>query len=139
MLGKSGKYLFLMTYWWILPFLVISLYYFPLLENLPSYYPFFIPFIIAGIFSILCGLVETQTGWWVRAGFWKRYLVLNGLYILNIYLILHVTITLDARGMLRYFGGDAEGSFGMMYTSTIPGYLLGGIVLGVWKHFRQAK
>jgi hypothetical protein len=139
MLGKSGKYLLIMTCWWILPFLVINLSQFPFWEHLPSYYPFFIPFIITGIFSILCGLVEAQTGWWSRAGFWKKYLVLNGLYILNIFLIIHVTITLDNYRMLRYFGGDACGSFGMLYPWTIPLYLLAGIILGVWKHFRRAK
>jgi hypothetical protein len=138
MFGKSGKYLLLMTYWWILPFLVISLSEFPLWANLPSYYTYFIPFIITGIFSFLCGLVETQTDWWSRAGFWKRYLALNGLYISNIFLIIFVTITLHNYRMLRYFGGDAEGSFGLLYPYTIVFYLLVGIFLGLGKHFRRA-
>jgi hypothetical protein len=139
MFGKSGKYLLFMTYWWILPFFVINLSEFPLLENLPSYYPFFIPFIITGIFSLCCGLVETKTGWWSRAGFWKKYFVLNGLYFLNVSLILGITLTLHDRRMFRYFGGDAEGSFILGYPWTIIFYLLAGIILGVWKHFRRAK
>ena len=139
MFGKSGKYLLLMTYWWILPFLVISLSQFPLLENLPSYDTYFIPFIITGIFSLICGLVERQTDWWSRAGFWKRYFALNGLYILNISLIIAVTITLHDYRLLRYFGGDAEGSFGLLYPYTIVFYLVAGIFLGLGKHLRRVR
>ena len=139
MFGKSGKYLFIMTNWWILPFFVVYLSQFPFLENLPSYYVFFIPFIITGIFSLGCGLMEAKTGWWSRAGFWKKYFALNGLYILNIFLIISVTITLHSYRMLRFFGSDPEGSFGMLYPWTIILYLLAGIILGVWKHFRRAK
>jgi hypothetical protein len=139
MLGKSGKYLLIMTCWWILPFMAINLSEYSLLENLSSYFTYFIPFIVTGIFSLLSGQVEAQTGWWSRAGFWKKYLVINGLYIVNISLIIMVTITLHDRGLLRYFGGDPEGSFGMIYPWTVPLYLLAGLILGIWHFFRRAR
>lgn len=139
MLGTTGKYLLLMTWWWILPFLLINLSEFPLWENLSSYYTYFIPFIVTGIFGILCGLVEAQTGWWDRAGFWKKYLILNGLYILNIFLIISATIALHDRRVLRYFGGDPEGSFALLYPYSVILYLLAGIILGTWKSFRWKR
>jgi hypothetical protein len=137
MFGKSGKYLLLMTYWWILPFLVISLSGYSLVGHLRSYYPFFIALIITALLSLLCGRVEGKTGYWNRAGYWKKYFVLNGLYILNIFLILSVTLTLHSFGLIGYFGGDPEGSFGMLYIPSIIFYLLGGIILGAWKRFRR--
>jgi hypothetical protein len=139
MLGKSGKYLLLMTYWWILPFLAICLFQYPLGDNLPSYYPFSIPLLSGGILSLLCGLVEAKTGWWSRAGFWKKYLILNGAYILNTILIIYVHVTLDSFRIFGYFGGDPEGGFGMLYPYPVMLYLLGGMILGVWKHFHPAK
>jgi hypothetical protein len=125
-----------MTCWWILPFAGINLAQFPLWENLASYYAYFIPVIVTGIFSIICGQVEAPTGWWSRAGFWKKYLVIIGLYTLNIILIIALTITLHDKGVLSFFGGDPEGSFGMIYPWTVILYLLAGSILGVWKSFR---
>jgi hypothetical protein len=138
MFGKSGKYLLLMTYWWILPFLAVALYQFSPWEHLPSYYVFFIPFIIAGIISLICGRIEAYTGWWSRAGFWKKYLILMGVYIVNIKLIFFVTVTLHDLRVLHYFGGDAEGSFALLYPYTIPFYLVMGLFLGIGRYARQA-
>ena len=139
MFGKSGNYLLLMISWWLVPFLVLDLLSFPLWQNLPSYYPVFLPFIITGVFSLGCGRVEAKTGCWSRAGFWKKYLVLNGLYLLDVLVILILSISLHNHLRLRYFGGDAAGGFGWLYPYSVILYLVAGLILGVWKHFRRAK
>lgn len=44
-----------------------------------------------------------------------------------------VTLTLDYFRLVRYFGGDAAGSFGMLYIPSVMFYLLLGLILGIWR------
>ncbi|MDP3182131.1 MAG: hypothetical protein Q8M54_04855 [Desulfobaccales bacterium] len=116
-----------------MPFFIIALSSFSLFSHIDSYYPFFIAFIITVILSYLMGLLEKRTGYWDRSGYWGKYIILNGLYILNIALILVMTLSLDYFRLIKYFGGDAAGSFGMLYIPSVMFYLLLGLIGGIWR------
>jgi hypothetical protein len=138
MLGKPGRYLMMMTYWWVMPFLIIALGRFPPGKHQASYYPFAVALAIPALLGVICNRLENRYGYWRRSGFWKRYFLLNGWYALNVGLILGVTLTLDYFHLVRYFGGDPEGSFGMLYLPSVLGYLVLGLILGVARQARKA-
>lgn len=136
MWGSSGKYLIIMTYWWIVPFFIIGLISFPLRQYIDSYYPFFIAFIITIIIGFICGALEGRYDYWHRSGYWKKYFIINGIYLLNIIFILIITLILDCFHFIKYFGGDAAGSFGMLYIPSVIFYLLFGLIVGWLRRLR---
>ncbi|MBU4233240.1 MAG: hypothetical protein L6277_08250 [Desulfobacterales bacterium] len=139
MLGKPGRYLLIMTFWWMAPFLLVALARFsPALWPL-SYVPFLVAVAVTLLLSALCGRLEKRHGYWRRSGFGKRYFLLNGWYALNVGLILAVTLTLDYFHLVGYFNGDPEGSFGMLYLPSVLVYLVLGLILGVARQVRQAR
>ena len=126
-----------MTFWWMAPFLVVALANFSPGHWPRSYVPFMVAIAVTLLLSALCNWLERRQGSWRRSGFWTRYFLLNGWYALNMVLILGVTLTLDSFRLMRYIGGDAEGSFGMLYLPSVLLYLVLGLILGlvrqVWK------
>jgi hypothetical protein len=139
MLGKPGRYLLLMTFWWIAPFLVVGLADFSP-EHWPlSYVPFLVALAVTLPLCALCNRLERRQGALRRSGFWTRYFLLNAWYTLNMVLILTITLTLDNYRLVRYFGGDAGGSFGMIYIPSILFYLVGGLVLGLVRQVRKTR
>jgi len=131
MLGKPGRYLIFMTYWWVMIFLIMALCRFPPGRHPASYYPFVVALAIPALLSVICNRLENRYGYWGRSGFWKKYFLLNGWYALNVGLILAVSLTLDYFHLIRYFGGDPEGSFGMLYLPSVMMYLAFGFILGL--------
>jgi hypothetical protein len=139
MLAKPGRYLLIMTFWWIGPFLIMAL-----LRSCPvrqplSYVPFAVAVAVTLLLAALWSRLEQRYGSWGRSGFWKRYFLLNGWYALNVGLILAVTLSLDYFHLVGYFGGDPEGTFGMLYLPSVMAYLAGGAILGVATRARKAK
>ena len=138
MLGKPGRYLLIMTFWWIAPFLLLALSRFsPALYPL-SYVPFLVAIAVTLLLSALCGWLENRHGYWRRSGFGKKYFLLNAWYALNVALILALTLTLDNFHLVGYFGGDPEGSFGMLYLPSVLIYLALGFILVVARRVRKA-
>lgn len=133
MFGKSGAYLILMTYGWIAPFLLIALWRYSPGRYLSSFYPFGVAVLVTALSGWGCGKMEKKLGFWNQGGFWPRYFMLIGWYWLNILVILAVTLTLDARGWIGYFGGDAAGSFGMLYIPSAIFYTGAGAIWGFFK------
>jgi len=130
-LGKPGRYLMIMTYWWVMPFLLAALCRFPPGRQAASYYAFVPALAIPALLSVICNRLENRYGYWGRSGFWKKYLWLNAWYALNVGLILAVTLTLDHFSLIQYFGGDPEGSFGMLHLPSVMMYLASGFILGL--------
>ena len=139
MLGKPGRYLLIMTFWWIAPFLILALSRFSPARWPRSYVPFLVAVAVTLLLSALCGRLENRRGYWRRSGFGKRYFLLNGWYALNVGLILAVTLILDHFHLVGYFNGDPEGSFGMLYLPSVLLYLALGFILGVARQVRKAR
>jgi hypothetical protein len=138
MLGKPGRYLLIMTFWWIAPFLLLSLARFSPANWPLSYVPFLVAIAVTLLLSTLCGWLENRHGYWRRSGFGKKYFLLIAWYALNVVLILALTITLDNFHLVGYFGGDPEGSFGMLYLTSVLIYLVLGFILVVARQVRKA-
>ncbi|MCM8784347.1 MAG: hypothetical protein NC818_06225 [Candidatus Omnitrophica bacterium] len=85
---------------------------------------FLIAFIISPVVSALFSLPGVRYALWIKLEYWKKYLLLGLIYAVNIITILTVTLFLDAKGKLDYFGADAEGSFGMLYIPSAGVYFL---------------
>ena len=129
--GRTGIYVILMTFWWILPLFVLALFRYPISVFINSYYPFFVAFIVTLLISFIVNIIETRTDYWGCSGYWKKYLIVNGVYALNVLTILVVSITLDSVGLIGFFSGDPEGSFEMLYVPSVGFYLLLGLVIRI--------
>jgi hypothetical protein len=137
--GKPGRYLLIMTFWWMAPFLLVALANFSP-EHWPlSYTPFLVAVAVTLLLSALCNQLEKRHRYWRRSGFAKRYFLLNGWYLLNVALILALTLSLDSVHLVGFFGGDPEGSFGMLYIPSVLFYLVLGLILGLARQVRKAR
>jgi hypothetical protein len=139
MLGKPGRYLLIMTFWWMALFLLVALARFSPGHGPLSYVTFLVAVAVTGLLSAFCGRLENRRGYWRRSGFAKRYFLLNGWYVLNVGLILAVTLTLDHFRLVGYFNGDPEGSFGMLYLPSVLVYLVLGLILGLARQVRKTR
>jgi|WetSurMetagenome_2_1015567.scaffolds.fasta_scaffold767032_1 hypothetical protein len=139
MLGKPGRYLLIMTFWWIAPFLLVALSRFSPARWPRSYVPFLMAVTVTLLLSALCGWLENRQGSWRRSGFGKKYFLLIAWYALNVALILALTLSLDHFHLVGYFGGDPEGSFGMLYLPSVLVYLVLGFILVVARRVRKAR
>jgi hypothetical protein len=139
MLGKPGRYLLIMIFWWMTPFLLVALARFSPARWPLSYVPFLVAVAVTLLLSALCGRLEQRHGYWRRSGFAPRYFLLNGWYALNVCLILAVTLSLDYLHLVGYFNGDPEGSFAMLYLPSVLLYLVGGLILGLARQVRKAR
>ena len=125
MLHGPGKYLFMMI-WWILAFFFVQLQSCPLQTYLSSYLVYFIAFPFVLAVAVLLDLLEWRTAIWSRRRLWGRFVVLATAYTVAIGASLVATVVLDSYRLVRYFGGDAGGSFGLLYLPRIVVYWLGG-------------
>ena len=127
MLKNPGACLVLMS-WWIVPFFVIALFSYPLRAYVSSYVPFLVALVVISSSGILMNVLETKFRFWSWLGHWSKCLILIGSYALAILVILILTLTLDSYGLVGYFDGDAEGSFGMLYIPSAIFYLMAGAI-----------
>ena len=121
-----GSHLIAITWGWIIPFFLMAVAYDGLRDQ-KSYTPFWVAFGITFTLGTLSTVVELATGLWRRSPGWLRFLLLGGLYFINIYAIVDITVYLDQIGKVAYFGGDACGSFGMLYWPSVIMYFLIGL------------
>ena len=69
---------------------------------------------------------------WSHRRLWGRFVILATAYTVVIGASLVFTCVLDSYRLVAYFGGDAEGSFGLLYFPSIVFYwLVGAVVCGV--------
>ncbi len=123
-----GKFLLLMT-WWIFVFFIFCLFSYPVPHYLTSYIPFFVAFGFTLMFSLFLNVADGALDFWERMGYWGKFATLMGFYSSTILSILIVSVILSSHGMISYFGGDPEGSFGMLYLPSIVFYGAVGMVL----------
>jgi len=138
-LNNPGVCLALMS-WWIIPFLAAAVLTHPLSEYPRSYLPFLIAFGGMVLFAVALNVINLRLRVWERVGHWGRFLILSGSYALSVVATLAATLVLDSYGALDYFGGDAEGSFGMLFIPSVLGYfVLGGIACAVLSAHRTLR
>ncbi len=132
-LKNPGLYIVFMG-WWIIPFFIRELGSHPVTKYFSSYIPFFIAFLVMGTSGCILGLLNSRFNFWTRYGIWKRYLVLEGMYSLAAILTVTFIVILDFYGFVAYFGGDAGGSFGLLFFPSIFFYLVMGAALATFIH-----
>lgn len=133
-----GKYLLLMTSW-IFVFFVICLCSYPVIRFLTSYLAFFIPLALTLIFSLFLNLADSTFAFWKRIKSWGKLGILLGSYTSVVITSLIITLVLSDHGMIDYFDGDPEGSFGMLYIPSIIFYTISGTVLVIARRRRRRK
>jgi len=122
---KPGTYLLLMA-WWIVPFFLLALASYPVGAYRTSYVPFLAAFTVIAVCAFLLSHLDARLDFWERSGLWRKYFVLTGAYAVTIGLVLAATLTMDAFYLVGYFGGDAAGSFGMLYLPSVIVYFVSG-------------
>jgi len=125
---RPGLYLVLMG-WWILVFLGIDLARYPIHGFLLSYVPYFVALILFMVFAVFLTFLDFKFNWWERMRHWGRFLLLIGSYAITTIAILVIVITLDSWRLIQYFGGDAGGSFGLLFVPSILVYFICGAIL----------
>jgi hypothetical protein len=145
MLKGPGKYLVLMT-WWILVCFVIQLYSYPVASYLSSYLIYLIAFIFTICGAALLNLLESRFELWSHRGLCGKLILLTIAYTATIGANLIAIMIFDSLnyhlryGLDLYFGGDAGGSFGLLYVPSIVIYWgIGMVVCTVVSVFGRLK
>jgi hypothetical protein len=126
-LESPGLCLALMS-WWITPFLAAAVIDRPIIEWTRSYFVFLIAIVEIILFAGALHFINLRLHLWGKTGHWGRFLILIGCYALYVVSTVVVIVVLDTYGALDYFGGDAGGSFVMLFIPSVLGYfMLGGI------------
>ena len=128
MLRGPGKYLVMMI-WWILVFFFVQLYSDPLWSYVSSYLVYFIAFAFTLGGAILLNLLESRLRLWSRRRRWGKLIIIATAYTVAIGASFVLTIVLDSYDVVADLGGDAGGSFGLLYLPSIVFYLIAGAVV----------
>ena len=128
---KPGYWLIVLTSWWVFPFFVMRLFRYPLYDYLSSYYLYFMVFGTTIVFGFSINIFENRYGIWTRFGYWKKYLYISTLYTITITAILVIALAMGSKGLLDYFGGDAEVSFAILFIPSIVLHIVLGALVGL--------
>jgi len=123
---NPGTFVVLMAAW-VVPFFIIGLIRYSIFDYFTSFIPFFVAFIIYGLIGFLLNRWNQSTEFWPNFGVWKRYFLLIGMYSLAAILTVILIMVLDSIGLARYFGGDAGGSFGLLFFPSIIFFTIIGV------------
>ncbi|HNR33097.1 MAG TPA: hypothetical protein PKI11_19560 [Candidatus Hydrogenedentes bacterium] len=136
---RSGLLLIGMTLWWVLPFFIGHLFTYPFRDHFSSHLLYLVVITVALLAGLLLSALDARTRLWTRLGYWGKYALLCGAYAAETIVVLVLLIALDARRVLTYFGGDAEGSVGMLLIPSILFHVLAGTILGVFLALHRRK
>lgn len=132
---KNPVFYFILMSWWIILFFIFALLSYPVGKYFSSYLPFFISFAVIAVYAFFLSFLNSKFNFWERYGHWKRFFVLIGTYSITIISILIIVVTLDSNGLIQYFGGDAGGSFGLLFLPSIILYFILGVLVSGVKTF----
>lgn len=132
-----------MTLWWVFPAFALGLITHPFHLHLRSHLLYVAVLFLSALSAVVLSVIDGRWNLWQRAGYWVRYALLCGAYLLQTVILIAVLLTLDALRLLTYFGGDAEGSIGMFLIPSAIIYLMAGAAAGgireLTKHFGRRK
>ncbi len=126
MINRPSIYLLVMTLWWSIPFFIMSLLHYPLVPYLSSYLLYFSIFGATITLIIFINVQKFPAVYWESSSRTRKYFFMCILYSINMIAILVIALSLSHFRLLEYFGGDPEGSIGMLFIPTIVGYFLLG-------------
>ena len=128
---RSSLVLLFITLWWVIPFFVRDLLAYSFIPYFTSHLLYLVTIAISIVCAITLGFIDGKKDLWNRYEFWGKYLIVIGAYAAQIILIFFVIIFLGSNRLLKYYGGDPEGSVGMLFFPSIVFYLVIGGVLGI--------
>ncbi len=128
-LTQSPGWCLVLMGWWIVPFFAGALASHPIYREPSSYVPFAVAFVILGVSGFILERLNGTRRFWDRFSVRKRVELLVGAYALSAIAIVFLVVVLDSWGWVGYFGGDAGGSFGLLFFPSILAYLVLGATL----------
>jgi len=124
--------------WWVIPFFMIALFFYSLKSYFSSFVPFMIVFGLTFTFCVTLNKIDREWEFWNGMHHWGRFGVLMGSYTGLVLSAVFLTDTLHSYGAVRFFGGDPEGSFGMLYLPSVVFYLATGTIVSLVLSARAA-
>lgn len=132
-----GKYIVLMTYWWVLPFFFANIARYPVTLYDKSCITFYIAFIVTLITALILNILNASFSFWARFEHWAKIFLLTGSYAVNIFATLAVTLALDSYDLIECFGACPAG----LYIPSVLAYFalatLVAIGIAVWKRLKK--
>jgi hypothetical protein len=122
-----GKYLVAMIWWIILLFLPYLLTCSPI-RYASSHLVYLVPIVLTLAAAAVLNFLEIDTEFWSRRGRWGRYVILVIAYTCVIGASLVLTVVLNSCGAVAFYGGDAGGSFALLYIPSILFYWIAGAI-----------
>ncbi|HRR40076.1 MAG TPA: hypothetical protein P5244_02470 [Syntrophales bacterium] len=130
--GNSPALLLLaMSLWWVLPMFAIHLLLYPFTEYFSSHLLYLIVIGIALLTAAGASIMNVMIPRWEYACPWERYYWLAAAYTVQMIVTLIIALILDAYHLIRYYGGDAAGSIGMLFIPSVLFYFIVGVI-GKW-------
>jgi len=117
-----------MTLWWVVPLFVVNIMTHPSLLHMQSHMVYIVIIFLSASAAFTLIAISAATNIWAYATNWGRYHILCTVYTIQMIFTLLIVLALNACRMIGYYGGDPEGSVGMLF---IPSTLL-YFVLGVF-------
>jgi hypothetical protein len=127
MIRRPGMLLIIMM-WWTMPFFIRDMLTYNSYKYLSSYLTYIIGWSVAIICGTLLNLIESKWIPWNSMRYWGKYATIMMAYIVTVIVIVSIIIILDEYRIVEYFGGDAGGSFGLLYGPSILGYIILGLI-----------
>ncbi len=123
--------LLMMSLWWVLPVFAIHLFRHPFAEYFSSHLLYLVVIGIALLTAAGASVANAMIPRWEDAGPWEKYYWLAAAYTIQMIVTLTITLILDAYHLIRYYGGDAAGSIGMLFIPSVIFYFIVGVI-GRW-------
>ena len=128
---RSSLILLIMTLWWIIPFAARDFWECPLRQYFSSHLIYLLTATASILFAAALGVLDRILNLWQKLRFWGKYLIIMATYAVQMILLVMYLMSLDSQGTLKYYGGDACGSIGIMYLPSIAFYILIGACVGI--------
>ena len=129
--GLPGWMILGMMSVWLIPFCIRDLMKHPLVAYWDSHLLYAILFGTAIAVMLTLNGLQFGTGW-RRHSVWLQVLSICGGYALAMFISLAIILTFDSARVLRYYGGDAGGSVGLLIVPSVIAYsVIGAVVAGI--------
>lgn len=137
MISKPSKYLIIMNVTWIAPFFIQDVF----MESFSfsSYLTYLTSFFCLALVIFVINSTEVKFNFWQKLNFVSRLIVLNAIYASNVVITVEIISVMDEMRVLGFFGGDAAGSYLMLYYPSILLALPVSIIILIIEKFCKKK
>jgi hypothetical protein len=131
---KAPVYIIFITLIWVLPFFLRDCNQVPIAKD---FLPYFVVVSVALIIAAVLFVLNITVWRWEELNIWIKYLIILVSYSTGYVTCLSLMDQLNSKGYLRFFGGDAGGSFFLLYFPTVILYaVIGGVTCIIYSAFR---